>query len=624
MSKNTRKKNIKKKSAINSYSFADINYLFDQYSKTQNEKTLQEIMEMLSQIGNDLCINSDIPIEQKLKTFNEFLKYEKYTNNFCIDILSRWRDSLTFLRGDAKGDVLELLTIIIDNPAVPSHDRVYTAVYFYNLGYIHKCYDSFMKLSADSSLEIQHRLEAIKFLFVSDEDKYKKISLDCLLDIIENHNTYDCKLRYSAIIAYTSKKGITTILNTQKLNIPYDEDFVLPLQMTFFNNEKNEVRYRILSAQHLLQMNIIKEEIKVDIIQELFVIATTAVGIEDEKNKDKNSIKNSSTENIRADAADVIYRLGTSADKIKARTLILNLGLSSDGRRKTIVPKTIYDNSQNVHDETIDLHTQAYIEKMVTLSSDVTNENLSKLISSYTFEKVNNEISTFMRKNYVICNDEENSDNINENKENNDNVENKEDENKENKINTIEIDKMTMFQRNAVYGSLHRINIDTANFTEHKVTAAEILIHIWARIHSGEFDSTMVKMLEKRTIEELDDTDDSCSSGYVTRLVNILSPVDDTIRISWEAQIMANVSGRMNKRIRDCKDEDIQFGIASGMMENADEDSRNIYLKFVKEQFVDIEIELYKEFVEGNHIKSEEFTKYMTNVKKEWLPIDTL
>jgi len=613
----SRKKNIQKKSAINSYSYADINYLFDQYSKTKNEKTLQEIMQMLSQIGNDLCINSDISYDQKLKTFNEFLKYEKDTNNFCVDILSRWRDSLSYLKGDAKNDMLELLTIIVDNQELCSHERIYTAVYFYNLGFIHKCYDSFIKLSNDITLDIEHRLEAIKFLFVSDEEKNKKISLECLLNIIENCDKYDCKLRYSAIISYTSKKGIISLLNKQKLNIPYDEDFVFPLQITFFNNQKNEVRYRILSAQHLLQMTVIKEEEKINIIKELFIIATTAVAENkeeknDNENKENNnskSLKNSTTENIRADAADVIYRLGTPADKIKARELIINLGLSSDGRRKTIIPKTIYENSQNVHDETIDYHTQTFIEKMVNLSME--NENLSKLISSYTLEKANNEISTFMRNNYVISNDDEikiEDEKIIE-----------KDENITKNENVIEIDKMNMFQRNAVYGSLHRINIDTATFTKHKVTTAEVLIHIWARIHSGEFENNIVKMLEKRTIEELDDTDDSCSSGYVTRLVNILSPVDDTIRISWETQIIANVSGRMNKRIRDCKDDDILVGIASGMMENADEDNRNIYLKFIREQFVDIEIELYKEFVEENHIKNDDFSKYMINVKKEWL-----
>ena len=42
------------------------------------------------------------------------------------------------------------------------------------------------------------------------------------------------------------------------------------------------------------------------------------------------------------------------------------------------------------------------------------------------------------------------------------------------------------------------ISIDTATFTKYNATTAEILIHIWARMHSNEFDSQTINLLEER------------------------------------------------------------------------------------------------------------------------------
>ena len=55
---------------------------------------------------------------------------------------------------------------------------------------------------------------------------------------------------------------------------------------------------------------------------------------------------------------------------------------------------------------------------------------------------------------------------------------------------------------------------------------------------------------------------DTCSSGNIGRLVNVLSFVDDTLRISWEDQLKGNFHGRLIAKIRNCLDKDIQAGIA--------------------------------------------------------------
>jgi hypothetical protein len=57
--------------------------------------------------------------------------------------------------------------------------------------------------------------------------------------------------------------------------------------------------------------------------------------------------------------------------------------------------------------------------------------------------------------------------------------------------------------------------------------------------------------MKKRLLEELEEMSGTCSSGYATRLVNIISGFGEfNIRISWEDQIIANFSGRLNALVR--------------------------------------------------------------------------
>jgi len=71
--------------------------------------------------------------------------------------------------------------------------------------------------------------------------------------------------------------------------------------------------------------------------------------------------------------------------------------------------------------------------------------------------------------------------------------------------------------------------------------------------------------------------------------------------------------------MRDCTDETIQMGIAMGMMEDADKEDRDVYLTFIKESLLEIETELFEEFVEEGYIKDVEFDEHFESVKKEWL-----
>ena len=553
--------------------------LFDAYAKTKNIKVFEKAVKLTT----DICASPTFSQQEKISALKELLKHKgdefvdtsetakivdsvgptsviNYIESLCSDIITKWRDCLLFLRNTELDNMISLLVEVVKISEVPAHDRIYTAVHFYNSFNLHVCYDCFKFLCSDTTLKIEYRLESVLFLFASGEEEERSISIATLLQIIKNHE-YECESRYKAVVSFNSKTGIKTLMNNLKLKIPYEEEFCCVLQTTFFDDEKNEVRYRILSGQHLLQMeHCVSFERKREIVNIFFLIGEDA------------TLK----ENVRADALDVILRLGEPNEKTKSRQLLGNLGLVADGSlRKIITPKTIYDDSQIIHNEAISEHVEKYLEKIVEYST---------LYPIQNFEKVNEEISACLRKLMPVSSKNDNTQ-----------------------------------HRHRAYKALSRISIDTATFTKNHVTLAEIVSHVWSKIHSGEYDITMVECLEQRIIDELIDMEDTCSSGHSGRFVNVLSIVEDSLKISWDAQLKANVSGRMGVKIRECEDTDLQAVIALGMMEDADEGDRKSYLKFVEEKFSEIEKELHNEFVGEGYIKECEFIDYMKIIKNEWL-----
>ncbi len=526
--------------------------LFEEYSETQDIACLSKAI----QISQVICTSKFILAKDKFSFFVQIYQHKSEDcKNFCNDILSVWRDGLRFQKGLEMEDTCVLLNEIIKCNKISSHDRILTAVHLYNIGAIHICYDLFSYLANDKHMDIIHRIEAIRFLYAAgddeDESKERQFSQESLIDIIEDLSI-DCKARYEAIMSFNSKSGISTLMNTKKLRIAYDEDFIYSLQIVFFKNKKNDIRYRILSGQNLLQIKIIAKEIRDEIVNELFSILN---------NEELE-------ENCRADAGDVVLRLGTPTEKLEARKLITKMGYSVDGNKRKIAgPKTLYDNSQNIHDETIEKHIEKFLEKIL-------QENIS---SVYTITKVSEDVSSLIRG-------------------------------------QTDLDA---FKRNAAYRALHRISIDTATFTSFNATNSEILVHVWAKIHSG-YDQQTTSLLQKMLIEELTDMDDKCSSGG-GRFVNVLSYVDETLKISWDDQVKANFSGRMNKKIRECQNKDTQLAIALGMVEDADPEDRESYLKFAAIALEEIQEELYKEFVGDGYLKKDEFLEYAEKCKKEWL-----
>jgi hypothetical protein len=66
--------------------------------------------------------------------------------------------------------------------------------------------------------------------------------------------------------------------------------------------------------------------------------------------------------------------------------------------------------------------------------------------------------------------------------------------------------------------------------------------------------------MKKRLLEELEEMSGTCSSGFASRLINVISGFGEfSIRISWGDQIKANLFGRLNAAARRITDQESIF-----------------------------------------------------------------
>ena len=94
-------------------------------------------------------------------------------------------------------------------------------------------------------------------------------------------------------------------------------------------------------------------------------------------------------------------------------------------------------------------------------------------------------------------------------------------------------------RRDSIIDSFQRILIDTSRYET--LTMVDILLLVWEKICTSENKSE----LELRMLDELHEMDKTCSSGHLTRLMNILSGFFDEIqpvRISFSEQLRTRSS----------------------------------------------------------------------------------
>lgn len=325
-------------------------------------------LDKASKILTNICMLDSMTIDDRYRALIVFIRL---IPDEGIDMLNRFRDLLPHLHDRLHDDMVKILARVTRCSNISSHERLATAVCLYNSFEFDICYGCFADLACDKSMTIKYRVEATRYLFGSGDEDNLQIAQEALLEIIST-DTFPVDFRYKTIAGFISHTGIATMFNSEKIKVMYDEEFVYSLQTVFFHNAENDIRYRILSGQHMLQMECVTDQEKQEIGEFLLEVAN----------------EESHEENLRADAADTVLRCGTPAQIALARELIERLGFSP-GDKSTFLERmrTVYTSSQNVHDTEIDDLVGEFIEKLVT-------EKKSK---KYTYNEAHGEVVELIR-----------------------------------------------------------------------------------------------------------------------------------------------------------------------------------------------------------------------------------
>jgi hypothetical protein len=244
--------------------------------------------------------------------------------------------------------------------------------------------------------------------------------------------------------------------------------------------------------------------------------------------------------NSRADAADVILQYGSSQSKKKASAVIIELG--KQGRRNG---NDIYNNAQNVHVKEIEESVLSALEFLQTIE-------LEKVDGKHiTFEYVEKQILDLIGQ-------------------------------------EKDLEK--------IQGSFNRIVLDRALYSRYNCSLSQILCKIWTYLNAHKNRDEILK----RLIEELTEMSGTCSSGFASRLVNTISGFGDfNLRISWADQIVSNLTGRLNARIRDMDNLTLRDKVLAEMtLSTGNYETRKNFLKFLRKNMLSIREEMYNEFRE--------------------------
>lgn len=294
--------------------------------------------------------------------------------------------------------------------------------------------------------------------------------------------------------------------------------FIREAQLGFILYKPNMTFYRALSGQYLLQKCELSDTRRLKVEEEILEIAN-------DEELDYN---------IRADAADVLLSLGSEKMKKYGRDIIIMLGkIDGDNR-------TIFDNAQNVHTQKVEDSVSEALEFLNVLPIYKVKKK------SIDFEYVKNHILNILKEQkkslYKITTGQFICDHC---------------ECKTTELVKFEKKKLCsnecllLLQRDQKISiSLNRIFMDRALYSNFNNTLTTIVVMVYTYIMNKEDDSVKEQMI-KRLLEELEDMSGICSSGVVARLINVMSGFGKfNIRISYEDQIIANFTGRLNTALR--------------------------------------------------------------------------
>jgi hypothetical protein len=292
---------------------------------------------------------------------------------------------------------------------------------------------------------------------------------------------------------------------------------------------------------------------------------------------------------LRSDAADLILTQGlTERNRQIAMDTIITLGQELGYRGPVF---NVYNDKQNVHNTKIDESVKEMIQYIASLQLN-TKEGVY-----ITYDDACNEII----KEYCSLNNIELNDEIKKFKDF--------DSNQEEKNNEIvnEFDDYTITEKKPnielIKASLLRFSLDRGLYSNFQ-SIQSLVMKIWQIIKEHEYRET----LTQRIFEELIEMSGSCSSGHISRLVNVLSGFEINgklmkLTIDYKDEMTSVMMAKINKKISEIglsgkeADEEYQNSILEEMLWTSNFERRINFNRFFRENVIQIRDELFREYV---------------------------
>ncbi len=363
---------------------------------------------------------------------------------------------------------------------------------------------------ADNDLATPRKLDAIIQLMA--EHSYVAVGLGCYLSFLGDTQVSP-EYRFGSV---------SSVFKHESRNVRQNAK---PALFAVLRNSEWPTMYRILSGQFILAEKSVLDLVDSEYTEPQGVLLSFA----EDADLDYN---------LRADAADVLLGLGDEEYKVKGREIITVLG-------RTEVP-TVFGNAQNVHTETIEESVADIIRALLTIQTAKKGNSGEEV----TQEEVAAAVRELALSQFPYCNNPNCIGSIKN-----------DDEKAESRLDSCSSKCFgLMNNRSRALSALSRIELDRARYGGTlSVTLSTVLIKLYSYIIGAKPE--VRSELESRLVQELLDMSGTCSSGFVSRLANVLSGYDDlfSIRISWEEQLIANFVGRMNASAKRIVEENSPF-----------------------------------------------------------------
>ena len=551
-------------------------------------KTIEEYSESI--------LNSSLSAERRLSYINELIKLD---NVKCFSTVSLILSRYIYAH---IASIAKLIILLCSNKSNYPLIHKYIAVqYIKNFSDGDTYIDTLkeMTLSPEiNSLSFHMRVKLLEGISVrSSEVDYVAKRLGSLIfgDTHMDHNT-----KFKVITRLVVPEVVSDILYESILR-----DDILGFSIS----------YKILSAQRLLNDKITPEYV-ITAFKALTVIM---------RNPDVSYDQ-------RADAADTVIHYASVDEsyvlwKELGKTTIEELSAGNE------VVKSLYTNRQNVHDETVMKSVNEMVVKVNTYTeskysfNEVVDDIILRMdLYTRSIEKESLE-ETELKKEFDTIRQAEHFSGYNEDEDEDEDEygfidesglnmgitaeEDVEESVEEKAITRTVINISSDITKGGIILALNRISDDIIKYNDY--TACETLLVIYTIITSIDEQDPWFATLFQRLLEELNDMADTCSSGHMARLINILSGYKDfCIKISFKSQISAEIQAMIRSKIMEIGDEEIQGTLIeqmSGIDVERDELKTEKFRMFFATSVSGFMPNLKKEYVDAGFMNESELER---------------